>query len=905
VAFPVTSLVDNFNRADGAAGANWTVIGGASFETLQIATNQVASDGVLKEWARWNPSTFGPDSECYVTKTNSGAFALELMVGVRINGTDATPNGYFLRVSGSTWQIFRCTGGTLTALSGTVSQALNTGDSIGIEVIGTVLKAYYKASGGSWVNKLTYDTTSDATKYTAAGYIGMRVDDGGVSTVDNFSGGSISSAATLTGAAAFTAASHFTVAGVRVKVGAAAFSAASSMTETGIVIRPAAAAFHAASSMTAAGLGIHPAAAAFNAASSMTVAGVRVKLGAAAFSAASSMSPTGLVIRPASAAFTAHASGTAVGVAIRKASAAFTASATMTASAVATYNDAAHFTAASSMTVSGGSVLSGAAAFTAASSMTVGGVDEKLDSAAFTAASSMVVAAIAKYPDSTHFTAAASMVAAALCVRPGAAAFAASSSASVAGVVIRPESAAFTAHASGTAVGVAILQDSAAFHASASMTATAREIRVDSAHLVAVATMGVTGRSHYTRAIAPMYRIRVDWGGSQNVFIVGYSLVDGPAVVAGAAVDITDATFLNAHADVTSRALKGRIQRKVASDRIVDGRLDLTLSDPWPGDYNPLNAASEVDGLMVPMIRCDVDVSFDDGATWEGLFMGWLDETQGDQDYGTGTATLSFVDMPNGFFDNLVPAIASTGPIHAGDAIGLVHAGIGITDETLWDFAPGVVLADFSTDGTQTARQVIADILAVDLGVYYQARDGKRTYADRFEFMRRASAGTFQSARSSAPGVSRSGLVNGASATYDGTTETYQDGVSRRLYGPHDDSSTPDSPWFGSTAAALANAKWRVKSGKDPVSADWDFAPVTDHLLELEEIVLADIQDVLDAGPIGLPTVRYVASWITHEFAAGEAHKTSWRLRRPPALGAFTVGSSLVDGPDVVVTEVA
>jgi hypothetical protein len=401
--------------------------------------------------------------------------------------------------------------------------------------------------------------------------------------------------------------------------------------------------------------------------------------------------------------------------------------------------------------------------------------------------------------------------------------------------------------------------------------------------------------------IAPLYRVRVDWGGATDLLRVGFGHVGGPETIFGGTADeMFTGLFDSAFADVTDEVTKGKIQRKVSSDGVVEGTLDLTLKDSWPGKYNAKNSASPLNGLIVPAVRTEVDVSFDSGATWQPIYGGWLSESEADPDYDQNQARLNFTDLA--YLSRALDAIPPTGPTTVAAALGLVHDSIGWPAD-LRSFSSDTVLSDFSTDGTGTARDAVAAIIKVDLGYYYVSRDFAATYADRYEYARRASAATVQATGQTVPGVSIATVVNRASATGpSAVTQSYEDGHSKKLYGPlQDQQGDAQSDWFRDDAAALANAKWRVMTQKDPTSPYWQFEPVPADDATLEACVLLDALDVVTVEPVGLPADEQQAMWVLHDFGGGRAHRPSWRLREKPALSPFLVGSSLVGSSDVVV----
>src|SRR5688572_22948208 len=71
--FPCTSLLDDFNRTNEGPppSANWTTGVDGSTGGFAVSSNTaVAQDGSFSS-AYWNATTFGPDTEVYVTMVNT------------------------------------------------------------------------------------------------------------------------------------------------------------------------------------------------------------------------------------------------------------------------------------------------------------------------------------------------------------------------------------------------------------------------------------------------------------------------------------------------------------------------------------------------------------------------------------------------------------------------------------------------------------------------------------------------------------------------------------------------------------------------------------------------------------------------------------------------------------------
>ncbi len=185
MAFPTTSVLDTFTRADGTVGANYTDDTGGTTDIMNIVSNQATSSPGNYKSALWT-SPFAADQEVFVTWTTvAGAFDGGPQVYLRWN--TASRNGYIFNVNNNTTpfvcSISSVAGGTPTQLGATFNQTFADGDKIGASVIGNTISAYI-FTGGAW-SLLT--TRTDST-YTGSGKIGFYSDYFG-RTFDDFGGG--------------------------------------------------------------------------------------------------------------------------------------------------------------------------------------------------------------------------------------------------------------------------------------------------------------------------------------------------------------------------------------------------------------------------------------------------------------------------------------------------------------------------------------------------------------------------------------------------------------------------------------------------------------------------------------------------------------------------------------------
>lgn len=226
--FPTTSVLDTFTGTNGdnlpAYSSNW-VAAPTGGQDLEIQGNAATGTGSpannLNNWT----TTFGPNSECYVTiSTKPGDNELVLLVARLVQETSlATVDGYCLRfqvLAGTdSLTLQRLDNGVQTSLGAAISQEISAGDSIGLNISGSTLQAYYKASGGSW-GQVGTDRTD--TTYSAAGKLAL-FSSGTTVRIDGFGGGTVNYTTTgtltgpgaiLSGAATHTAAGHSTSGGL-------------------------------------------------------------------------------------------------------------------------------------------------------------------------------------------------------------------------------------------------------------------------------------------------------------------------------------------------------------------------------------------------------------------------------------------------------------------------------------------------------------------------------------------------------------------------------------------------------------------------------------------------------------------------------------------------------------------
>jgi len=204
--FPSTSVLDNFNRADGSVGSNWS---GAT-SSYSISTNQLLVGSVTYgSEIYWNPASYGADQEAYFTfaQVNSAATAQGLVLKAQSN--TGWGNGllsvYYVPSSGVV-QVWTYTPSQNWAQRGSsISATFANGDQLGARAKANGDVEIYK--NGSLLG--TVNVTAWPL-YNSGGYIGMGFVSASGARVDDFGGGTISSGPTATPTPSATPTQTFT-----------------------------------------------------------------------------------------------------------------------------------------------------------------------------------------------------------------------------------------------------------------------------------------------------------------------------------------------------------------------------------------------------------------------------------------------------------------------------------------------------------------------------------------------------------------------------------------------------------------------------------------------------------------------------------------------------------------------
>lgn len=180
----MASVSDDFNRADGGLGANWTAVAG----TWTIASNVATRNAVVGSTpgsARYNTDLATSDNSAQVSVVALNASSDVMSVGAACRFSSSAQTYYFVslqvEVNGTaTINLGKMEAGTLTILASTATLTTSFPETIKVQAVGSTIKAF---RGGSEVLSVT-DTS--ITTGTRVGLHGRRRASGASWSADNF-----------------------------------------------------------------------------------------------------------------------------------------------------------------------------------------------------------------------------------------------------------------------------------------------------------------------------------------------------------------------------------------------------------------------------------------------------------------------------------------------------------------------------------------------------------------------------------------------------------------------------------------------------------------------------------------------------------------------------------------------
>lgn len=174
--------MDNFNRANGAIGANWS----GKTNGYSISSNQlsVGNGGDIY----WSPSSFGANQEVYARLTNINQSANEIDLLLKSQSRTSSSNGVLEIMYdpvGKRIQVWTYTKSQNWVQRGAdISVTLVNGDQLWAKASSTGIVSVYR----NGILLATRDVTA-WPNYASSGYIGVWFIKASPSTIDDFGGG--------------------------------------------------------------------------------------------------------------------------------------------------------------------------------------------------------------------------------------------------------------------------------------------------------------------------------------------------------------------------------------------------------------------------------------------------------------------------------------------------------------------------------------------------------------------------------------------------------------------------------------------------------------------------------------------------------------------------------------------
>lgn len=399
------------------------------------------------------------------------------------------------------------------------------------------------------------------------------------------------------------------------------------------------------------------------------------------------------------------------------------------------------------------------------------------------------------------------------------------------------------------------------------------------------------------------YRLFVSWEAyNLGLLTFDYSTFDG---VDAFGVSPLDVSFSGTYDNVSAAFDRATVSRGRSDnlETMLAGEATIDLRDPT-GLFNPNDTAGPLYASLDDRLHPVKLEAVRAGVTYP-LFYGWTRRFAWEPHGRRGITQLECVDLFY-WLDRAFPIIASTGATTVGAAIGLILDDVGLTDPALRDLDAGQALADYSADGTRSARELVEELLEFERGVFYAAGDGAATFRDRYSRLLEASTGTIANRMTAlAPGVdfdraltrvtvrrSQNGYV--AAAESDAATKG-------RL--GNADLPQIETRFAANDSAADELAAWILPLVEEPLPPIYGFS-IDDREADLLTHVLARelVDRVTVSEAVGGTGGDFHIDRLTHTISTQpRRHSADWLLSRASARSPIVFDSALFDGTPVFV----
>ncbi|WP_262059670.1 hypothetical protein [Streptomyces sp. STR69] len=233
----MTTFTDNFNRGDGAPGANWVDSSGLWTIVSQQLSSGTAGGTIIIRAATAMATN---DNSAQVAIAATGAVSHGVFC--RANTGSGFTSGYLWRNDGTSWVLFSNVGSSFTSL-GSFAGAAVAGDVAKITAVGSTITGY--------VNGVARVTVTNTAVTTGTG-VGLRAESSNVLRFDDFAAADVTSG--TTGDASLTATATLSASGLRSTSGDAALTATAVLTASGLRATTGDASLTATASLAASGV---------------------------------------------------------------------------------------------------------------------------------------------------------------------------------------------------------------------------------------------------------------------------------------------------------------------------------------------------------------------------------------------------------------------------------------------------------------------------------------------------------------------------------------------------------------------------------------------------------------------------------------------------------------------------
>lgn len=270
----MTTFTDDFNRADGSPGANWTQVSGTwSIISQQLSSGSAGGTVVIRATGAMATN----DNSAQVTIAATAAVSH----GVWCRGSSTLTSGYLWRNDGTSWNLFSVVGGSFTSI-GSFSGAAVAGDVAKVQAIGSTIKGF--------VNGIQRVSVTD-TNVTTGTSVGIRAESTSTLRFDDFTGADVTTG--TTGDAALSSTATLSASGLRATTGDAAQAATAGLSAAGQLAAVGSASEAVTATLTAAGTRSASAAASCAVTAPISAAGTLAAAGSATASPTAALSASG------------------------------------------------------------------------------------------------------------------------------------------------------------------------------------------------------------------------------------------------------------------------------------------------------------------------------------------------------------------------------------------------------------------------------------------------------------------------------------------------------------------------------------------------------------------------------------------------------------------------------------